>query len=684
MAIRNLFAGSAQTSETYLTASVIGIGLAVLSLYAFLSFSNYQSTVAEELESHTAILERAAVELDGFIDARFLLLEELASTVTINFSDPALRREKVSLFLHRYPEFQKIRIENSAGKDLAAVSRLATLGTTDLKEAVGETAFEEARAGHSYIGRARVSLGAIPSTELAVPITDELGKVEGVIIADLDLRRMWDTVSQIRVGTKGAIYVVDNEGNLVAHPDRQFALTVSNLKDRAVVKDILSEESRNSIKLSSGQYYNERGDSVFAVARALPSGWGVVAEEPKQEFFKASTSVLRLNLIVVGVTTLLMFLLFWSARSFLVLFRELKKERTEKAEIIANLSDGLVVIDGSGKVALVNARARELLLLPPDVTLATIQTGAGDNSSLGILPQVFFPPDAPSGIFKNIGPRRELQITVPNEIYLEIDTVVLSGGTEREATKLLFVLRDITRERILSRLKSEFISIAAHQLRTPLSAIKWALRLVLDGDFGPLTTEQQDYIQSGYETNERMIRLVNDLLNVSRIEEGRFEFAFEKDDLSSITKTTIASFKDLAEKKEVLLAFKNPPKPLPTIPLDRIKIQMVLQNLIENAIDYTPAHGKVEVSIEEKDDSLVVSVRDNGVGIPVGDRKLLFTKFHRSADAIKMQPNGSGLGLFICRNIVVGHGGSVEVESEVGKGSVFRITLPKDKSLVRI
>lgn len=669
----------APKSETYLAAGVIGIGLAVVGLYAFLSFSNYQSMVDGELENHTAILERASVEMEGFIDTRFLLLGELASNITIDFSNPKAREEKSSLFLHRYPEFQKIRIVNADGKDLTAASRLVTLGSQDLGSALGRTPFEKARVGRSHIDIVRVSFGAIPSTELAIPIRDARGKVQGVIIADLDLRKIWDTASQIKVGTRGAVYIVDSEGSLAAHPDRQFALTVPNLKNRSLVEQILSENIRNPLKPSSGEYINELGINVFAVARALPFGWGVVVEEPKEDFFRASSSILRLNIIVTSATLLLIFFLTLSIRSFLKLFQELKKERSQKAEIIANLSDGLIVTDGAGKVIVINARARELLSIPVDVISLTIRQSAKGGRLPGVLSDAFFPPDAPEGIFKNIKARRELKITALVELFLEIDTVVLAQGKEDSDSLILFVLRDVTRDRILSRLKSEFISIAAHQLRTPLSAIKWALRLVLDGDLGPLSAEQKEYIKSGYDTNERMIRLVNDLLNVSRIEEGRFDFAPKEDDLTSLVEATVTSFKDIAIQKKIDLSFKKSDKLPPVFKFDRIKMQMVLQNLVENAIDYTPAGGRVEIGVSGDDSDARITVRDSGIGMAEEDRKFLFTKFHRAAQATKMQPNGSGLGLFIAQNIVHRHGGRIEVESEVGKGSTFRLILPTKK-----
>lgn len=662
--------------ETYLVAGTIGIGLVILGLYAFFSFSNYRSIYSQELESHIAVLERASVELEDFINVRLLLLGELASGVSADFSDSAARKEKVSLFLHRYPEFQKIRVVDEAGSDITLESRLETLSSKDFEESAGKPAFDHVKTGSPYIGLANISFEALPSTELAVPINDERLRVKGAVIAELDLRKIWDTVSQIKVGSRGAVYVVDRVGNLVAHPDRQFALTVADLKNRDVIKEILNGK-RTLPGITSGQYSNERGEDVFAVARALSFGWGVTVEEPTNEFFEASSSILRLNVIISLATVLLIFFLILGIRSFLKLFRELKEERTEKAEIIANLSDGLIVTDGEGRVMLINARAERLLLLRKDINFSNLRPTNDANSDLGLVPLVFFPQDSPRGIFKNFSPKRELQITTPVELHLEIDTVVIASKERGFGGRILFVFRDVTRERILSRLKSEFISIAAHQLRTPLSAIKWALRLILDGDFGSLTPEQQQYLQSGYETNERMIKLVNDLLNVSRIEEGRFEFNFKEEDPVLLLESLVSYFKEIAVKKKVALAFEKPAGPISPVYLDRPRIEMALQNLMENALAYTPSGGKVKVSIEDRPEFLVISISDTGMGIAPKDRERLFTKFYRSEAAVRTQPGGSGLGLFIAHNIIVGHRGTIEVESEVGKGTKFTIKLSK-------
>jgi len=227
-------------------------------------------------------------------------------------------------------------------------------------------------------------------------------------------------------------------------------------------------------------------------------------------------------------------------------------------------------------------------------------------------------------------------------------------------------------------MKTEFVSIAAHQLRTPLSAIKWTLRMILDGDLGPLPKEQREFLEKTYQSNERMIRLINDLLNVTRIEEGRFLYQPEKKDIIEIAKKIIDPLKVIAERKGLQFIFKKPSQKIPQPKVDAEKISLVFQNLIDNAISYTNPGGKVEVSIKYLKDKkeILVSTKDTGIGIPKDQHQRVFSRFFRGSNAIRAETEGTGLGLFIAKNIVEAHGGKIWFESEENKGTTFYFTLP--------
>ena len=227
-------------------------------------------------------------------------------------------------------------------------------------------------------------------------------------------------------------------------------------------------------------------------------------------------------------------------------------------------------------------------------------------------------------------------------------------------------------------MKTEFVSLAAHQLRTPLSAIKWTLRMLLDGDLGKITEEQKDFIEKTYSSNERMINLINDLLDVTRIEEGRRLYKPVLTDFEPICQFVINSYKEEIEKRKLKLEFKKPEKKLPQVMLDVEKIRLVIQNLLDNAARYTPSGGQVTISLKptKGEKEIEFSIKDTGVGIPKDQQARVFSKFFRGANVMRMATEGSGLGLFITKNIVEAHGGKIWFESEEGKGTTFYFTLP--------
>jgi signal transduction histidine kinase len=241
---------------------------------------------------------------------------------------------------------------------------------------------------------------------------------------------------------------------------------------------------------------------------------------------------------------------------------------------------------------------------------------------------------------------------------------------------LLVVLHDITREKTIERIKTEFVSISAHQLRTPLSAIKWTLKMILDGDVGEITPEQKEFLERAYQSNERMINLVNDLLNVTIIEEGRYLYKLKLSDIEELLSNLISSYQASFEKKKLKINFKKPDKKLPLVMVDPEKIKIAMQNLIENAINYSFEGGEITISLSLREKDILFSIEDKGIGIPSNQKERVFSKFFRGTNALRMETSGTGLGLFITKNIVEAHGGKIWFESEEGKGTTFYFTLP--------
>ena len=224
--------------------------------------------------------------------------------------------------------------------------------------------------------------------------------------------------------------------------------------------------------------------------------------------------------------------------------------------------------------------------------------------------------------------------------------------------------------------ESDFVSIVAHQLRTPLSGVKWTLDMVLGGTLGALSAEQRALLLKCYESNERMIVLINDMLSVSRIDSDKLEYRLVPTQILDLLDNVLFEMASSVGKKKLRVLFANKDKNLPRVLIDVEKMRAVLQNLLENAIQYTPKGGKVEIDFQVAGELVQVSIKDSGIGIPEEDKKNIFKRFFRAKNAAKMEKNGSGLGLSIARGIIEKHGGRLWFESKVEEGTTFSFTIP--------
>jgi len=226
-----------------------------------------------------------------------------------------------------------------------------------------------------------------------------------------------------------------------------------------------------------------------------------------------------------------------------------------------------------------------------------------------------------------------------------------------------------------NRLKSEFISIVSHQLRSPLSNLRWVLELIMSGRLGKIEPEQLDYFKILKENSSRMGELVKDLLIVSRIDQGRLPLKNEKVSVEEIVNGLIFEFLPFAKASNVEIEFKTEGN-LPKIMVDPSQLKLIIENLLDNSIRYIKEKGKVEIKLERKGNFLHFQIQDNGVGIPREDQKYIFQKFFRSSNILKHQTQGTGLGLYIAKSILEKMGGKIWFKSEEEKGTTFWFTIP--------
>lgn len=323
---------------------------------------------------------------------------------------------------------------------------------------------------------------------------------------------------------------------------------------------------------------------------------------------------------------------------------ESTRERAEHlSAVLDSMTEGVIVADAQHRVMLVNPSARVLLSLP----------AGDDQQGLGMFTDQLMPTSE-----RVI---RSYSSSVRDD----------SGATLGTVT----VLRDTTRDQEVERLKSEFLTVVSHELQTPLTAIKGALELVLDDDTGELSRVQRRFLDTIDRNCARLVGLVGDLLDLSRLEAGRIELEPQALDTCSVVRGALTAVANLFESRGTTVRV-DVPDSLPPLLGDRRRVEQILTNLLSNAAKYTPGGGLVEISARSENGHVELAVADNGPGVPEPEREMVFDKFYRGRDAIRHGEAGSGLGLAIVKSLVELHGGSICVENSQPRGARFVVILP--------
>ncbi len=247
-------------------------------------------------------------------------------------------------------------------------------------------------------------------------------------------------------------------------------------------------------------------------------------------------------------------------------------------------------------------------------------------------------------------------------------------------TAVLFIIAFIITQSFeklaeVSRMKTEFINIVSHQLRGPVTNLKWSIELLMSGRVDGIKEKHSEYFRILKENSDRMQELVNDLLIISRLEQGRLPINKQKFLLDDLINKTISEFSSFIKASNTSVSFKKAKKSFPVY-TDPYQLRIVIENLLENAIRYGARKGKIDIYLGFKNKDIYFEIKDNGIGIPKEDQKYIFQKFFRSKNVLKYQTRGSGLGLFITKSIIKRLGGKIGFTSKEGQGTTFWFTLP--------
>lgn len=339
---------------------------------------------------------------------------------------------------------------------------------------------------------------------------------------------------------------------------------------------------------------------------------------------------------------------------------------------VDNASDHVVVTDADGLVLYGN-RAMEKI------------TGYTAKEALGTKAGVLWRKPMGQKYYENLW----TTIKSKKQIFESVITNVRKGGEEYQAQisispimdkkgNIIYFVgleRDITKEKQIDKAKTEFVSLASHQLRTPLTAVNWYTEMLLNGDAGKVSATQKNYLDEIYSGNQRMVTLVNMLLNVSRLELGTFTVEPQPTVLSELADDVLKELKPQTIKKKIRITRQYQPT-VPVMNIDPKLTRIVLQNLLSNAVKYTPAKGSIAVGLELADRAVRITVRDTGYGIPTSAQAKIFTKLFRADNVRAKDTDGTGLGLYIVKSIVEQSGGRTWFESVENRGTAFFVDLP--------
>lgn len=345
--------------------------------------------------------------------------------------------------------------------------------------------------------------------------------------------------------------------------------------------------------------------------------------------------------------------------------------------LFASIGEGVIATDEAGTITRINKTALDMLAMKrADILhkpfLSVILSVHDNGTPIDVLdrPIVRAFQTGKTVIARTLYLRSDGDI-VP--VQVTVSPIIL----EDRPIGAIEVFRDLTDEIESDKLKSDFISIASHQLRTPLSAINMYTRMLRDGLAGPVNDQQLPYLQTILGSVERMNVLIDTLLNITRIEAGGITVKPQQVQVSELTAEILAEFIPTAQEKSIALTAKIEPE-IPPLITDNLLVKEVCANLLSNAIKYTPEGGKVHLDLSSGANEIHWKISDTGYGIPKSEQKNIFLKFFRAENIVSKDVSGTGLGLYLIKNIAETLGGELWFTSAENKGSVFHFTLPRN------
>jgi len=692
---------------TKIIVGFIVVSLTPLVVVGYLSFANARDILERaaitELEA-VAILKANAIE--AFLTELRFDLKTVQDDFNVKTNLPIVTR-----FFNDRSNPQYISAQQALDSQLTTLK--AVKGFTDIKLASQEGKIVYSVNGLSQSPESEDSFSRLDEVSLteaqkriyfsdifrsasyelamfgAAPIHDSSGTFIGLIIFEFNMERIYEIIQDTTgLGATGEVLLGRNEGEyaLLINPlrhDPNAALTrkaVFGERDAFAMQE--ATQGRNGFGLS----VDYRAQSVIAVWRYIPSlNWGMVAKIDTSEAF-APVFALRDRVLFIGLVALfiILALAYYISRYISRPVEELEKEKNKVDAILHAIGDGVFVVDRDYKIVMFNDAAAA-------ISGFTSQDALGKrydkilrfvNEKDGKSDDEFIRRVMTTGTIKEM-PRYTTLIRKDGKKIPVADSAAPVKDKHGRVSGCVVVFQDFTKEREIDRAKSEFVSLASHQLRNPLTYINWLIQAILDGDTGKLNKEQEEYFEKIYRSIKLMVNLVDQFLDVSRIELGTFVAKSKPTSIMEITESVFDELSAQIQEKKLNIE-KNYSKNVPVVNIDPKIARIVLQNLLSNSVKYTPHDGTIITEIYLKEDPerreqnkhIVIKVSDTGCGIPKYQHSKVFTKLFRADNVIKKEEDGSGIGLYITKTLIERIGGRIWFESEEGEGTTFYVELP--------
>ncbi len=536
---------------------------------------------------------------------------------------------------------------------------------------------------------------------IATPIYDMQDYLAGVVFAHASISSLVEAVRQFELDENENLLVVDSNGMVLAHSQADNPGSGGNILglDYSVYEPVREAMEGNSGTLD----YERDGDTYIAGYAAIaPADWGLILEKPLSaviergnvlpNFILATTLALFMCaavLTVIGSWRILRPLgalvqyadevshgnysadLNVSGNDEVASVAEAIKSmvgtivRTKDEEVstlIGSINEGLMMLDDSGRILRMNPALEEMLGIDSSQVLGKTFAELEQKDSFANLSRL-------NHAFL-LG--REAFIEYPRRQILQVRSSGIKRDGNNRSGEVRIVI-DVTRQKELEQMQSDFIANTTHELRTPLHSIRGFVNLLLNGQVNDKDT-QHEFLTIVNNESQHLNNLVDSILNISRIESGNVKYRVEPVQMEKVIGDVIVKMQNIAMEKNIALNV-HIDEPLPSIDGDAEKLGQVMRNLLSNAIKFSHADSAVVVTASSNDQGLLVSVKDEGIGIAAENITQLFQKFSQIDSSMTRSQNGTGLGLYITRHFIEAHGGKAWVESEQGKGSVFYFTL---------